>query len=102
MDRGKRYRALSPGGLGIQFGPEWTERYAQGIAHLKKLGPWDVVLTNHPFYLIPGMDAVRRGVANLGSGPHPLYSGPAAVDAWLDGILKVAQAKRAAEQSAAR
>ena len=102
VDRGRAYRALSPGGLGIQFGAEWTERYAQGLAHLKRLGPWDVILTNHPFYLIEDTQTIRRGLANLGSGPHPMYSGPARIDAWFDGILKVAQAKRAAEQAAAR
>ena len=99
IDRGKSYRALSPGGLGTQFGPDMTEKYLNGIAHLKALGPWDVIIADHPFYMLPDMAEIRRGVASLGNGPHPLVSGPAKIDAWFDGILKVVREKRATEQS---
>ena len=99
IDRRKPYRALSPGGLGTQFPPNMTDRYIAGIEHLKALGPWDVVVVDHPFYMIPSMAEIRAGVAALGNGPHPLVSGPAKIDAWFDGILSTVREKRDAERS---
>ena len=99
FDRGKSYRAVSPGGLGTQFPPDMTDKYIAGIEHLKALGPWDVIIADHPFYMLPDMAEIRRGVANLGNSPHPLVTGPAKINEWFDGILKVAREKRAAEES---
>jgi metallo-beta-lactamase class B len=97
FDRGKAYRALSPGGMGMQFSPEWTAAYIKSLQHLKELGPWDVLIGNHPFYLVPEVEDGRRALANRGNGQNPFVSGPAKIDEWLDGGIKVAKAKQAAE-----
>jgi hypothetical protein len=99
MDRGKAYRALAPGGMGTQFPAEMTDVYIKGLEHLRALGPFDVMLGNHPIYLIPELGAVRLAVANLGNGPHPLVTGPAKINDWLDGGIKIAREKQAAERN---
>jgi metallo-beta-lactamase class B len=98
-DRGRTYRALSPGGLGMQFGPEATASYVMSLEHLLELGPWDVLLGNHPFYMLEHIEATRSALASRGSGnsPHPLLQGSAKINEWLEGAAKVARAKRAAE-----
>src|SRR5436190_11357724 len=40
IDGGKTYRALSPGGLGMQFGPSETPVFLKSVERLKQLGPW--------------------------------------------------------------
>ena len=82
----------------MQFGPEGTASYITSLEHLKELGPWDVLLTNHPFYMLEEPEAVRRAlVARTSNGPHPLVSNPAKINDWLDGAAKIARAKQAAE-----
>jgi metallo-beta-lactamase class B len=99
QDRGKSYRALSPGGLGMQFGPEGTASYINSLQHLLALGPWDVLLGNHPFYMLENIEDIRNGLKSRGSGdgPHPLLQGSAKINDWLGGAVKIAMAKRAAE-----
>ena len=97
FDRGKEYRALSPGGMGMQFSAEWTAAYIKSLEHLKELGPWDVLIGNHPFYLVPEVEEGRRALANRGDGPNPFVSGPHKIDEWLDSGIRVAKAKLVAE-----
>ena len=100
-DRGKTYRAIEPGGLGMQFGPEWTPIFINSIEKLKQLGPWDVALGNHPFLEPVDMELdVEKGLATRGNGPHPAVVGPVRINAWFDQILKVANEKLATEQAA--
>jgi metallo-beta-lactamase class B len=101
-DRGKTYRALSPGGLGMQFGPEGTAPFIKSMDHLVALGPWDVLLANHPFYMLENVQDIRSALERRGSGdgPHPLLQGPAKINDWLGGAAKVARAKLAAETTA--
>jgi metallo-beta-lactamase class B len=98
FDRGHSYRALSPGGLGMQFSPEWTESFTKSMEHLKALGPWDVILTDHPFMMLRNLDDLRRELIMRGDRPNPAVSGPVEINQWFDAILKIAHAKRAAEQ----
>lgn len=98
IDRGKSYRAIAPGGMGTQFPPDMTEVYIKGLEHLRALGPFDVMLGNHPIYLIPSLDDVRKATAKLGNGPHPLVTGPQIINEWLDGGIKIAREKQAAER----
>jgi len=98
FDRGKLYRAISPGGLGMQFSPEWTSAYIKSLEHIRELGPWDVLIGNHPFYLIPEVEDARRQLANRGNGPNPFVSGPAKINEWLDGAIEVSKTRLAAEQ----
>jgi metallo-beta-lactamase class B len=101
FDRGKAYRALSPGGLGMQFGPEGTAPFIASMEHLVALGPWDVLLANHPFYMLENIEDIRNGLArrSSGNGPHPLLQGSGKINEWLSGAAKVAREKRAAEIS---
>jgi metallo-beta-lactamase class B len=98
VDRGKSYRALGPGGLGMQFGPEWTNAFTQSMNHLKSLGPWDVIVTDHPFMMLKSPDELRRQLLLRGEAANPAVSGPARIDSWFSAILKVAAAKSASEQ----
>lgn len=102
IDRGKGSRALSPGGLGMQFGPEWTDPFIRSMDHLKALGPWDVIVTDHPFMMLQSLDETRQELASRSNGPHPVVSGPAVIDDWFGAILKVARAKRTSEQANAK
>ncbi len=97
QDRGKTYRALAPGGMGTQFPVEATEVYIKGLEHLRALGPFDVMLGNHPIYMIPELADLARATANLGTGPHLAVTGPAIIDEWLEGGIKIALEKQAAE-----
>jgi metallo-beta-lactamase class B len=97
FDRGHAYRALSPGGLGMQFTREWTEPFTQSMEHLKALGPWDVIVTDHPFMMRRSLEEIRRGLSVRSDRPNPAVSGPAAINDWFDAILKVAHTRSAAE-----
>lgn len=102
FDRGKAYRALSPGGLGMQFGAEGTAPFFTSMEHLVALGPWDALLADHPFYMLENIEDIRSGLARLGNGdgPHPLLQRSAKINDWLSGAAKVAREKRAAETAA--
>jgi metallo-beta-lactamase class B len=101
-DRGVAYRALSPGGLGLNYGPEWNAAYIKSMERLKALGPWDTVLTNHPFLApIPLFD-VEKALKTRGQGPNPALMGKESIVAWMDGALKTAREKQAAEGPATR
>lgn len=100
-DRGKAYRAIEPGGMGVQFGPEWTPIFINSVEKLKQLGPWDVVLGNHPFLQPMDMELdVEKGLETRGNGPNPAIVGPEKINEWFDQILKVASEKQATEQAA--
>ncbi len=99
-DRGKSYRAIVPGGMGMQFGPEWTAVFIKSVERLKQLGPWDVMLGNHPFLMPKDLELeIEPALAKRGDGPNPAVAGPAAINQWFDAVLKVANEKLAAEQS---
>ena len=51
-DGRRTYRALVPGGLGIP-NAEWSKPYLESTRRLKSLGPWDVMLPNHPDMMVP-------------------------------------------------
>lgn len=51
-DGARTYRALSPGGVGIP-NAEWSKSYLASTERLKGLGPWDVMLPNHPDMMLP-------------------------------------------------
>ena len=96
-DGDESYRVLTPGGLGLSFSSEWTEEYINSYERLKELGPWDVVLSNHPF-MVPGnlFKLMLEGADRATGDPHPVVQGPAAIDVWFDAILEAARKKAAA------
>ena len=98
-DGSRSYRALSPGGLGMNFGPEWTSVYINGIERLKQTGPWDVLLANHSWVMPPDLFEVERTLADRGEGPHPAVVGPTSINEWFDSVLEVAYEKLAYEQN---
>ncbi len=93
-DGDQRYRVLTPGGTGLTMSSEWTDDWIRGRERLKALGPWDVVLGNHPANT-PGnlFKLMFEGADRVQSDPHPVVQGPAAIDAWMDTLLKVAREK---------
>ena len=101
-DRGKTYRALAPGGMGTQFPVEMTEQYIKGLERLRALSPFDVMIGNHPIYMVPEMADLKRAVANLGDGPHPLVTGPEIINQWLEGGMGIAREKQGAESKLSR
>ena len=95
---GKSYRGLSPGGLGVQFGREWTATFIKSIERLKQLGPWDVLLGNHPFLMPRNLFDIENDLRKRGPGPNPAVLGATVIDEWLDRVLQTAREKLATEQ----
>jgi metallo-beta-lactamase class B len=99
-DGARSYRALIPGGLGIP-NAQWSKAYLDSTQRLKSLGPWDVMLPNHPDMgvprkireLEPELKARQPGAA------HPFVAGPARLNAWFDAIIALMNEKIALEKS---
>ena len=98
-DGSKSYRTLIPGGLGIHMTPQWTEPFIKSIEKTKQLGPFDVLLGNHPFLQPRDLIEIKKDLAKRGSGPHPALVTPAQENAFFDGVLKTAREKLAFEQA---
>jgi glyoxylase-like metal-dependent hydrolase (beta-lactamase superfamily II) len=96
-DGTRSYLALSPGGLGFNFGPEWTGPYLQSIARLKQLGPWECILANHAYMGPRDLFDVEKDLKTRGNGPHPGIFGPTSINTWFDHILDAAKQKAAHE-----
>ena len=98
-DQGVSYRALSPGGLGLAFGPQWTEPYLDSLARMRALEP-AVILPNHPCmgtgHLFTMADELAQRTDTLG---HPFASLPN-VEAWFDSLEVIAREKLTEEQTA--
>lgn|SRR5262245_15991032 len=95
-DSGKTYRALSPGGLGLQFGPAETPIFLKSIERLKQLGPWDAMISNHPWLMPVTLDEIQKDLASRRGGPNPAVLGPAKINAWFDTVINVTKQKLAA------
>jgi len=97
-DRGRSYRAVIPGGLGLQYAPEWGPAFKKSIERLRQLGPWDVALGNHPFLAPKDGEQVERELASRGANaPHPGVLGAAAINTFFDQILAIVNEKLVAE-----
>ena len=99
-DGGKSYRAVAPGGMGMQFGPDATPTFLKSVERLKQLGPWDVVLGNHPFLMPSDLAEIEKDLAKRGNGPHPAVLGPAKNNEWFDAVLKTVHEKLDSEKAA--
>ena len=97
-DGSRKYRALIPGGLGMQFGPAETPTFLKSMERLKQLGPWDAMLGNHPWLMPVYLGDIEKGLASRGRGAHPVLLGPAKNNEWLDAVIKVTKEKLAAGQ----
>lgn len=93
-DGDQTFRALSPGGLGFNFGPERTNDYIQSYERLRKLGPWDVVLVNHP-HMGPRdlLDVEEELAERVGGEPNSAVFGADKVNEWIDQLLVSARDK---------
>jgi metallo-beta-lactamase class B len=96
-DGSRSYRTIIPGGLGVQYAPNWGPSFKSSIQKLKKLGPWDVALGNHPFLAPKDLEIVEMELKTRGNGPHPAALGPQKIDAFFDAILKIVDEKLVAE-----
>lgn len=98
---GEPRRALTPGGLGFNFGPEGTRDYLESVERMRSLRP-SVVLANHPFMgpvdLFEVEDELRESVERR---PHPLAS-RSAVEEWFDAVAEVAREKLESSSSSPR
>jgi len=88
-DGTRSYRTIVPGGLGVQYQANWGPLFKSSIVKLRKLGPWDVALGNHPFLAPKDLEIVESELKTRGNGPHPAALGPQRIDAFFDAILKV-------------
>ena len=99
-DGDQHYLALTPGGLGYSYGPDWNETYIASFERLREMGHWDVMLSNHPF-MVPGnlFKRMIEGAGNAQAEPrtHPVVQGKAALETWLEQLLEVAREKAQAE-----
>jgi len=100
-DGGRSYRVVIPGGLGLQYAPEWGPAFKKSIERLKQLGPWDVALGNHPFLAPKDLADIESDLRTRGQGAHPAVLGREAIDAFFDAILKIVDEKLVAEPPAA-
>ena len=93
-DGDRRYRVLTPGGTGLTMDSDWTDDWIEGRERLKELGPWDVVLGNHPNNT-PGnlFKLIVEGSDRAVGDPHPVMQGSAAINDWFDTLLEVAWQK---------
>ena len=96
-DGARSYRVVVPGGLGLQYAPEFGPMFKSSIARLKGLGPWDVSLGNHPFLAPKDLAEIESELKTRGQGPHPAVVGAARVDAFFGEILKIVDEKLVAE-----
>ncbi len=96
-DRGRSYRALTPGGLGLHYAPDLGPTFKKSMLRLKQLGPWDVALGNHPFLGPKDLAEIELALQKRGQGPHPAVLGPAAITGFFDAILKIVDEKLVAE-----
>ena len=93
QDGENSYRALSAGGLGMSMGPVETLTFLSSVERLKALGPWDVMLPNHP-WLMPGTLAdIETGLSTRGEGAHPGVIGSETIAGWFDSVLTVIHQK---------
>lgn len=100
-DGGRTYRAIVPGGIGLaNQPPELTRPMIQTLERFKQLGPWDVMLPNHPFLSPTDMITdVKPALANRRPGtPHPAVYGATTINQHFDAVMKVASEKLAYEQ----
>ena len=99
-DGNRTYRALSPGGLGIPDA-QWSAAYLKSTQRLKALGPWDVMLPNHPDMMVPRK--IRELEPDLktrrAGDPHPFVAGPARLNTWFDAIIALMNEKLALERA---
>ncbi len=96
-DRGRSYRVIEPGGLGLQYAPEWGPAFKKSIERLRQLGPWDVALGNHPFLAPKDLAKIEAELPKRGQGPHPAVLGPAAINTFFDQVLAIVNEKLVAE-----
>lgn len=99
----RRYRIFNAR-VGIRIPPNMTAAYIKSIERIKQLGPWDGYLPEHGFLSMRAPQFTPRDFY-LGAPPPPKPAGPnasvqgaAAIDAFLDELLRVANQKLATEQ----
>jgi metallo-beta-lactamase class B len=97
IDRGRSYRTIIPGGLGVQYQANAGPPFKASIQKLRKLGPWDVALGNHPFLVPKDLEIVEMELKTRGNGPHPAVLGAQKNNEFLDAILKLVDEKLIAE-----
>jgi metallo-beta-lactamase class B len=89
-------RAMVPGGLALDFGPELTDDYIRSVEWIRTLDP-SLILPTHPHTGPVDIFATRAELADVDAKMgHPLEN-PAAVEKWLDDLLAVATEKQLAE-----
>ena len=66
------------------------------------LGPWDVVLSNHPWLMPRDLADIETNLITRGEGRNPAVVGAVRIKAWFDSILKVANEKFASETKTSR
>ena len=94
---GRTYRALTPGGLGLHYAPDWGPTFKKSIERLRSLGPWDVALGNHPFLAPIDLEMIEQQLSAGAGASHPAVIGPARITAFFDAILKIVDEKLVAE-----
>ena len=105
-DGAKRYRALV--GLAFAPAPGLTSASIATTERLRKLGPWDALLTSHS-YLAPVPIPLTAHEIFMGVKPtttvprkteHPAVAGADYINAYFDTILTATRARLAGEQAA--
>lgn len=96
-DGARSHRVVVPGGLGLQYAPEFGPMFKSSITRLKGLGPWDVALGNHPFLAPKDLGEIEGELKTRGQRPHPAVLGGPRVDTFFGDILRIVDEKLVAE-----
>ena len=97
-DGDRSYRALTPGGLGLHYAPDWGPTFKESMERLRALGPWDVMLSNHPFLMPRDLADIEVDLLERGStAGHPAVLGPDAIDGFFETVLAIVDEKLVVE-----
>lgn len=93
-DGSRVYSALTPGGLGLHYAPDWGPTFKASMERLIALGPWDVMLPNHPFLMPRGLADIEADLRMRGEGsPHPAVLGEHVIEGFFDDVLEIVDRK---------
>lgn len=91
-DGDNSYRALTPGGLGLQYSSSWGPIFKASMQRLQVLGPWDVMLSNHPFLMPRGLADISADLeARQEGSPNPAVLGERVINRFFEDVLKIVE-----------
>jgi metallo-beta-lactamase class B len=98
-DHGKPYRAISLGGTGFNFPPEWNQNYIHSMERMRAVPDIQVMLPDHQ-QINDIFELEEKAKSRKPGDTNPFVIGRAAVVNWFDTIIKLAKDKERMETAA--